>query len=89
MMGGFSLHPVDPKTVASAFKDPLAVIPDTVFVGEHFSGIRYRLRNNTATEKVLTPAQFYSLSARSAALSDDHLSPGESGWLYIITGGTY
>ncbi|MFC1502841.1 type-F conjugative transfer system secretin TraK [Pseudomonadota bacterium] len=87
MMGGFSLHPVDPKTVASALAAPLAVIPDTVFVGKPFSGIRYRVKNNTATVKQLSTAQFYSLSARSAALSATRLAPNETAWLYIVTGG--
>lgn len=87
MMSGFSLHPVDPKTVASAFNAPLAVIPDTLFVGKPFSGIRYQLINNTATVKHLTTAQFYSHSARSAALSASRLAPNETAWLYIVTGG--
>ena len=87
MMGGFSLHPVDPNTVTHTLKARLAVIPDTIFVGNTFSGIRYKLKNNTTTTQSLTTAQFYSRAARSAALSTDQLAPNDTAWLYIVTGG--
>lgn len=87
MMNGFRLHPVDPETVKDTLNDPLAIVPDTIFVGKEFSGIRYKLINNTKFTKQLTTAQFYSASSRSAALSQEILQPGESGWLYIVTGG--
>ncbi|GAB6264297.1 type-F conjugative transfer system secretin TraK [Photobacterium sp. R1] len=87
MMSGFRLHPVDPKTVKDTLNDPLAIVPDTIFVGKDFSGIRYKLINNTNFTKELKTAQFYSASSRSAALSQEVLQPGESCWLYIVTGG--
>ncbi|SON51587.1 putative conjugative transfer protein TraK (plasmid) [Vibrio tapetis subsp. tapetis] len=83
---GFSQHPVDPATLPDD-DAALAVIPTTVFVGRDYSGIIYTLRNQTQTLMTLTTAQFYSDSARSAALEAYELAPGASTTLYLITGG--
>jgi len=83
---GFSLHPVDPKTLPK--KDTsLPVTPQTVFVGRDYSGIIYQVKNRSSDNVTLTTAQFYSYAARSAALDKTELAPGEATTLYVVTGG--
>ncbi|EOT1824896.1 type-F conjugative transfer system secretin TraK [Vibrio vulnificus] len=85
-IAGFKRHDVDPNTLP---KDDakLAIIPQTVFVGSDYSGVIYQLKNQGNQEMALTTAQFYSDSARSAALDAYHLAPGQTTTLYLITGG--
>lgn len=85
-VSGFSIHPVDPKTLPKD-TSPLAVVPQTVLVGKDYSGIIYEVRNQSNKAVTLTTAQFYSYAARSAALDDYDLKPGEHTVLYLITGG--
>ena len=83
---GFNLHPIDPKTLPKD-KSPLAVIPQTLFSGQPFSGIIYQVKNQSTETVTLTEAQFYSYASRSASLDAYTLSPGESTHLYLVTGG--
>ncbi|HDY7968220.1 TPA: type-F conjugative transfer system secretin TraK [Vibrio vulnificus] len=85
-IAGFKRHDVDPKTLPKD-EAKLAIIPQTVFVGSDYSGVIYQLKNQGNQEMVLTTAQFYSDSARSAALDAYHLAPGQTTTLYLITGG--
>lgn len=83
---GFSVHPVDPKTLIKKEGD-LPLTPQVVFVGQDYSGIIYDVHNRTRDTVTLTTAQFYSYAARSAALDVLTLGPGERTHLYLITGG--
>lgn len=83
---GFKTHRVDPKTLPKD-KSVLPVIPTVVFVGKDYSGIIYQVVNKSTKPITLTTAQFYSYSARSAALDDYALQPGAHTMLYIVTGG--
>lgn len=85
-ISGFSLHPVDPKTLPKK-NTLLPVTPQTVFVGKDYSGIIYRVTNRSEKPVTLTTAQFYSYAARSAALDRVFLEPGASTLLYVVTGG--
>ncbi|EKO3821290.1 type-F conjugative transfer system secretin TraK [Vibrio harveyi] len=85
-IAGFKRHDVDPKTLPKD-ESKLAIIPQTVFVGSDYSGVIYQLKNQGSSEMPLTTAQFYSYSARSAALEAYHLAPGQTTTLYLITGG--
>ncbi len=85
-IAGFKRHDIDPNTLPKD-KGKLAVIPQTVFVGRDYSGVIYRLKNQSHADLALTTAQFYSDSARSAALDADQLKPGQTTTLYLITGG--
>lgn len=85
-IAGFSVHPIDPKTLPK-MKDELPVTPQTVFVGQDYSGIIYEVTNKSNKPVTLTTAQFYSYAARSAALDKFDLKAGESTHLYIVTGG--
>jgi len=85
-ISGFSVHPVDPKTLPPV-KGDLPLIPQMVFVGDDYSGIIYEVRNHSGDNVTLTTAQFYSYSARSAALDRLTLGPNESTHLYLVTGG--
>lgn len=85
-ISGFSLHPVDPKTLPK--KDSsLLVTPQTVFVGKNYSGIIYEVKNASSDNVTITTAQFYSYAARSAALDKYELSPNQTTHLYVVTGG--
>ena len=83
---GVKIHKIDPNTLPKV-NGPLPLIPKVVFSGKDYSGILYRVTNATDHPKTLTTAQFYSVSARSAALDKTTLAPGESTSLYLITGG--
>jgi len=85
-IAGVRIHHVDPDTLP---KDdgPLPLTPKVVFSGKDYSGILYDVTNATTHTQTLTTAQFYSVSARSAALDKHTLVPGESTSLYLITGG--
>lgn len=83
---GFSVHRVDPDTLPEK-RSALPLTPQVVFSGKDYSGIIYQVTNNGDTAVNLTTAQFYSDSARSAALDDVYLKPGESTTLYLVTGG--
>ena len=85
-ISGVRIHPIDPDTLP---KDdgPLPLTPKVVFSGKDYSGILYEVTNATERTQTLTTAQFYSVSARSAALERYTLAPGESTSLYLITGG--
>ncbi|WP_434568302.1 type-F conjugative transfer system secretin TraK (plasmid) [Vibrio chagasii] len=85
-IAGFKRHDVDPKTLPKD-ESKLAIIPQTVFVGRDYSGVIYQLKNQGSSDIPLTTAQFYSYSARSAALEAYHLAPGQTTTLYLITGG--
>lgn len=85
-ISGFSVHHVDKNTLPKD-KSPLAIIPQTVFVGKDYSGIIYELVNQSSNRITLSTAQFYSYAARSASLEKDSLSPGERTLLYVVTGG--
>ena len=85
-IAGFQRHDVDPDTLPKD-KGNLAIIPQTVFVGKTYSGVIYEVKNQGNTATSLTTAQFYSYAARSAAIDDYELAPGESTTLYLITGG--
>lgn len=85
-IAGFKRHDVDPKTLPKD-EASLAIIPQTVFVGRHYSGVVYQLKNQSRSDMALTTAQFYSYSARSAALDAYQLKPGQTTTLYLITGG--
>ncbi len=86
-IAGFSLHNVDPTTLPKD-TNPLAIIPQTVFVGQEYSGIIYKVVNQSSQPMTLSTAQFYSYSARSAAITKERLSPNEDMLLYIVTGGS-
>lgn len=83
---GFKRHTVDPSTLPKD-EGELAIVPQTIFVGKNYSGVIYQVKNQGNKAAKLTTAQFYSYSARSAALDDYELKPGESTTLYLITGG--
>ncbi|WP_172380075.1 type-F conjugative transfer system secretin TraK [Vibrio sp. Vb339] len=85
-IAGFKRHDIDPNTLPKD-DSKLAIIPQTVFVGSDYSGVVYQLKNQGSSEMPLTTAQFYSYSARSAGLDADHLAPGQTTTLYLITGG--
>jgi len=85
-ISGFSLHPVDPKTLPKK-NSSLPVTPQTVFVGRDYSGIIYEVKNASSDTVTLTTAQFYSYAARSAALDKYELAPNETTHLYVVTGG--
>ncbi|MGR5096836.1 type-F conjugative transfer system secretin TraK [Vibrio mediterranei] len=86
-ISGFSVHPVDPKTLPNKQDDPLPVIPQTIFVGKDYSGIIYEVHNRSQEPVRLTTAQFYSYAARSAALESFELPPNGKTHLYLVTGG--
>lgn len=86
LIDGFSLHHVDPSTLPKD-TNPLAIIPQTVFVGKEYSGIIYRVLNQSSGQVTLSTSQFYSYSTRSAAITKDTLLPNEDMTLYIVTGG--
>ena len=83
---GFRVHPIDPETLPKD-TSPLAIIPQTLFVGRPFSGLIYQVKNQSSDTVTLTEAQFYSYASRSASLDRYTLAPGDSTHLYIITGG--
>ncbi|MFB9214240.1 type-F conjugative transfer system secretin TraK [Vibrio sinaloensis] len=85
-ISGFKRHVVDQKTLPKD-ENKLAIIPKTVFVGKSYSGIIYHVKNQGTEDVSLTTAQFYSYSARAAALDSYSLKPGQSTTLYLITGG--
>ncbi|BCL73848.1 hypothetical protein TUMSATVNIG1_58330 (plasmid) [Vibrio nigripulchritudo] len=85
-IAGFQTHQVDPDTLPPDASS-LAVIPKTVFVGQHYSGIVYEVHNRSSQTMALTTAQFYSPSARSAALDALSLEPDKRTHLYVVTGG--
>ncbi|CAK3882070.1 conjugal transfer pilus assembly protein TraK [Vibrio crassostreae] len=85
-IAGFKRHDVDPETLPKD-EAALAIIPQTVFVGRDYSGVVYQLKNQGRNDLSLTTAQFYSDSARSAALDAYQLKPGQTTTLYLITGG--
>ncbi|WP_246091889.1 TraK domain-containing protein [Vibrio tasmaniensis] len=85
-IAGFKRHDVDPKTLPKD-EAALAIIPQTVFVGRDYSGVVYQLKNQGRSDLSLSTAQFYSDSARSAALDAYQLKPGQTTTLYLITGG--
>ncbi|MGY5652134.1 type-F conjugative transfer system secretin TraK [Vibrio cincinnatiensis] len=85
-ISGFSVHLVDPKTLPKD-KSSLPIIPKVIFVGKDYSGVIYQVTNKSDKPVTLTTGQFYSYSARSAALDDFELKPNESTQLYIVTGG--
>ena len=85
---GFSLHIIDPKTIPKEIAySELSVVPQTVFAGESYSGIIYKVTNRKSTPVKLSNAQFYGKRSRSASIANVDLDAGQSTFLYIITGG--
>jgi conjugal transfer pilus assembly protein TraK len=85
-ISGFTQHDVDPDSLPED-THPLGVVPQTVFVGQSYSGIIYRVINQSKTDMVLSTAQFYGPLTRSASIEKETLAPNESTRLYIVTGG--
>ncbi|GLO64192.1 hypothetical protein MACH09_47000 [Vibrio sp. MACH09] len=85
-VAGFSIHHVDPSTLPPN-NSALQITPQVVFSGKDYSGVIYKVTNNSSEAIELTNSQFYSYSARSASLDDFHLVPDASTTLYLVTGG--
>jgi len=83
---GFTQHDIDPASLPED-THPLAIIPQTVFVGKSYSGIIYSVVNQSTSEMTLSTAQFYGRLTRSASIKKETLAPGATTLLYIVTGG--